>query len=102
MTNFRKKQTGYGAVNCYTGEFILGDDESGRTEFTIKCVKSILEKYLLSRHVFIWDDASSHISNEFKDYLKSINDELSEEEWKTKCIKFAPNAPQKNPVEDIW
>ena len=102
MTNFRKRQTWYGAVNCYTGQFILGDYDSGKTEFTIKFVKSILDKFPLSRHVFIWDGAPCHVSNEFKEYLKSINDELPEEEWKIKCIKFAPNAPQQNPVEDIW
>jgi len=31
-----------------------------------------------------------------------VNDNLPEEEWKIKCIQFAPNAPQQNPVEDIW
>jgi len=98
MTNFRKRQTWYGAINCYTGQFILGDYESGRTKFTIEFVKSILKKFPLSRHVFIWDGASCHVSNEFKEYLKSVNDGLSEEAWKMKCIKFAPNAPQQNPV----
>jgi len=102
MTNFRKRQTWYGALNCYTGQFILGDYDSGKTEFTIKFVKSILDKFPLSRHVFIWDGASCHVSNEFKDYLKLVNGELPEKQWKIKCIKFAPNAPQQNPVEDIW
>jgi len=102
MTNFRKRQTWYGAVNCYTGQFFLGDYESGKTECTIEFVKSIMNKFPLSRHIFIWDGASCHVSHEFRDYLKSVNDKLPEEEWKIKCIKFAPNAPQQNPVEDIW
>ena len=31
-----------------------------------------------------------------------MNAGLPESRWKVKCIKFAPNAPQQNPVEDIW
>ncbi len=47
MTNFRKKQIGYAAVNGYTGQFVLGDDESGKTEFTIDFVKKILAMFPL-------------------------------------------------------
>jgi len=41
-------------------------------------------------------------SAEFKDYLNTINQGLDESEWKITCIRFAPNAPTQNPVEDIW
>ena len=27
---------------------------------------------------------------------------LPEAEWKVTCIRFAPNAPEQNPVEDVW
>ena len=30
------------------------------------------------------------------------NKGLREEDWKITCLNFAPNAPQENPVEDIW
>lgn len=102
MTNFRKRQTWYGAINCYTGQFILNYHKSSKTEYTIEFVKYLLDRFPLSRHVFMWDGASCHVSNKFKDYLKSVNGNLPESEWKIKCIKFAPNAPQQNPVEDIW
>ena len=32
----------------------------------------------------------------------TINQEKTEEEWLINCLKFAPNAPKQNPVEDIW
>ena len=67
MTNFRKKQTGYGAVNGCTGQFVLGDDKSGKIEFIIDFVKKILTMFPLSKHVFIWKGASCHVSNKFKD-----------------------------------
>lgn len=39
---------------------------------------------------------------EFKAYLESVNQGLNENEWKVTCIRFAPNDPTQNPVEDIW
>lgn len=41
-------------------------------------------------------------SAEFKAYLDHLNQGLSEDEWKVTCIRFAPNDPTQNPVEDIW
>lgn len=41
-------------------------------------------------------------SAEFKTYLDTVNQGLSEDEWKVTCIRFAPNDPTQNPVEDIW
>ena len=49
-----------------------------------------------------WDDASYHNSQEFREYLMLINQEKPEEKWWINCLKFAPNAPEQNPVEDIW
>ena len=34
--------------------------------------------------------------------MKLINEEKTEEKWWINCLKFAPNAPEQNPVEDIW
>ena len=49
-----------------------------------------------------WDGATYHNSQEFREYLMTINQDLSEEEWLINCTKFAPNAPEQNRVEDIW
>lgn len=32
----------------------------------------------------------------------AVNQGLEPEEWKITCIRFAPNAPEQNPIEDIW
>ena len=37
-----------------------------------------------------------------REYLQLINKDLPPEEWKITCVLFAPNAPEQNPVEDIW
>ncbi len=54
------------------------------------------------RVVVIWDGASYHRSFEVKEYLHSLNAEADESSWQLTCIRFAPNAPEQNPVEDIW
>ena len=50
----------------------------------------------------IWDGASYHGSHEFKGYLRQINQDLDSEDWQITCLKFSPNAPEQEPVEDIW
>ncbi len=41
-------------------------------------------------------------SQQIKDYLDCLNREFKPEQWLVTCERFAPNAPQQNPVEDIW
>ncbi len=31
-----------------------------------------------------------------------VNQDLAKSEWLIICESFAPNAPEQNPVEDIW
>ena len=52
--------------------------------------------------VIFGDVASHHNYQYFRELLKLINQEKPEEKWWINCLKFAPNAPEKNPVEDIW
>ena len=37
-----------------------------------------------------------------KIFLQEMNGDLPEEDWQITCILLAPNAPEQNPVEDIW
>ena len=52
--------------------------------------------------VLIWDGASYHKYNHMKAYLEEINGGLPTQSWPVTCIILAPNAPEQNPVEDIW
>jgi transposase len=52
--------------------------------------------------LLIWDGASYHKSHEIQEYLQERNWKLTKENWTIRCILFAPNAPEQNPVEDIW
>lgn len=54
-----------------------------------------------SRFILGWCK-QAHRSTELKIYLYSLNQDLPEDAWAITCIRLAPNAPEQNPVEDIW
>jgi transposase len=31
-----------------------------------------------------------------------VNAALSEDQWQIHCVRFAPNDPTQNPIEDVW
>ncbi len=68
----------------------------------IEFVKYLQEQRPGKRLAIFWDGATYHNSQEFREYLMLINQDLPEEKWLINCTKFAPNAPEQNPVEDIW
>ena len=102
IVNERSKQTYYGAVNLYTGQCLLQATAAGNSEGTIAFLQYLLSQCPQSRIALIWDGATYHRSLEVREYLESVNLELDESNWKITCIRFAPNAPQQNPIEDVW
>ena len=34
--------------------------------------------------------------------LNALNSGLPESQWRIHCIRFAPNDPTQNPIEDVW
>jgi putative transposase len=103
IVNVKQRQSYYGVMNLYNQEFILSPYEGGNGAST---VVSFIE-YLQVLHpdkkfIFLWDGASYHGSEEVQTYLKKVNQGLDEKDWKVTCRLFAPNAPDQNPVEDVW
>jgi transposase len=64
--------------------------------------KNLQRRYQHKKIVLIWDGASYHRFGEFREYLTQVNQEKSPDNLEITCILFAPNAPQQNPVEDVW
>jgi transposase len=50
----------------------------------------------------IWDGAKYYFSAEVKKYLSLTNYRLYKSDWKITCLRFVPNDPTQNPIEDIW
>jgi transposase len=102
ITNEREKQTYYGAIDLQTHELLVQPYKKGESQFTIAFLQYLQSQYPQSRIALIWDGASYHRSKEVKSYLDSVNQGLEPHLWKITCIRFAPNAPEQNPIEDVW
>ena len=102
IKNEKLRQTYYGELDYQTKEFIVKEYSSGNTENTMDFLKYLQPQRSGKRLAIFWDGASYHNSQEFREDLSEINHDLSGEEWLIDCTKFAPNAPEQNPVEDIW
>lgn len=102
VINERQRQTYFGALNYSTQEFQVKPYAQGNSHSTIAFLKYLLAQYPHSRIALIWDGASYHRAAQVREYLKLLNQGLEQHEWKITCIRFAPNDPTQNPVEDIW
>lgn len=102
IQNQRERQTYYGAINILTGEFFISPQKKGDGENTVKYIEFLREKLGDKKILIIWDGASYHRYSAMQKYLEIINQGLPEKDWKITCLLFAPNAPEQNPVEDIW
>jgi transposase len=102
IINQRQKQTYYGALNVCTQEFFVRAFEKGNSESTIAFLRALQAEFPQSRIAMIWDGASYHRSQALREYLASENQGLEASQWNITCLRFAPNDPRQNPVEDIW
>ncbi len=102
MTNFRERQTYYGAIEPVSGELIVVPTESANGCWTTIFVEYLRQQYPEKRLILLWDGASYHRGVEMQEYLEAANLNLSRDEWWVTCILFAPNAPEQNPIEDVW
>lgn len=98
----RQRQTYFGALNYRTKEFVAKAYAKGNSGHTIEFLKYLQAQYPGQRLAIFWDGASYHRSDELKAYLQSVNRDLAEDIWQITCTRLAPNAPEQNPVEDIW
>ncbi len=102
MTNERERQSYYGAVNLISREFHLKDFPGGNGENTVAYLRWLMELYRGKKLLLLWDGATYHRDIQSREFLAEVNHGLAEKDWLVTCLPFAPNAPQQNPVEDIW
>ena len=102
IQNIKQRQTYYGALNLYHRDFVLMPHDSGNSKNTVAFIKHLQNINPDKKLILIWDGASYHRSEEVRAYLNQVNEGLGEKNWKITCLLFAPNAPEQNPVEDVW
>lgn len=102
IQNEKKRQTYFGGLNYQTKEFMIWEYSAGNSENTVAFIKNLQSQCSGQRIAVIWDGASYHKSSEMKAFLASVNQGYELAQWQVTCILFAPNAPQQNPIEDVW
>ncbi len=102
MTNFRARQTYYGAIEPLSGELIVVPTDTANGDWTTIFVEYLREQFPEKRLILLWDGASYHRGVEMQEYLEAVNLKRSRDEWWVTCMLFAPNAPEQNPMEDVW
>jgi putative transposase len=102
IVNQKEKKSYYGALDYRSKEFIIKGYDSANTKNTIDFLRYLQQRREGQKLAVIWDGASYHGSYEFQGYLSQVNQDLGTEDWQITCLKFAPNAPEQDPVEDIW
>lgn len=102
IANLKQRQTYYGVMNLYNQEFLITPYERGNGNNTVSFIKHLQALHPDKKLILLWDRARYHYGKEVQAYLSTLNHGLAEENWKVACLLFAPNAPDQNPVEDIW
>ncbi len=102
VVNEREKQTYYGAVDYLKGQLLMKAYSKGNSENTIDYLQYLLNQSPNQQLLILWDGATYHRSKKIQDFLAEINQGLEPPEWKIHCVRFAPNCPEQNPIEDIW
>jgi transposase len=102
ILNERERQPYYGAINLRTGRPVAMPVETGNGEHSVLFLKALRRNFQGRRLMVIWDRASYHRGELVKAYLKELNGDCPEQERLIHLEYFAPNAPEQNPMEDVW
>lgn len=102
MTNFRERQTYYGAIDPVSGMVHVIPADTANGNWTMIFVEYLRQEYPEKRLFLLWDGASYHRGVEMQEYLEGVNWQRARDDWRVTCTLFAPNAPEQNPIEDVW
>lgn len=102
VANGHERQTYFGALNPLAKEAFVVPFETGNSDYTCAFLEWIRRRYEGKRLIICWDGASYHRSQDMRDYLAGVNNGCAKEEWRIRCVQFAPYAPDQNPIETLW
>lgn len=103
VKSLKERQTYYGALDYLTKRFVAQEYGAGNENNTVAFLEYLQSLYGKdTRLVIIWDGVIYHRSAVVQQFLAQLNGGLAPEHWKITCIRLAPNAPEQNPVEDVW
>lgn len=102
ILNTHQRQTYYGALDIFFGQFVLEPYPTANAENTVHFIRRLQRHYPGARLLLIWDGARYHYQRDMREFLQQVNEGWSPEQWPVTCLHLASYAPEENPVEDIW
>jgi len=102
VSNAKDRQSYFGALNGKTRQLLLQPAPKADSAATVAFLKQLREHYCNKQVWVIWDNASYHTSQLVKGYLQEVNGQLPQEHWPLTLIGLATNAPEQNPIEQVW
>ncbi len=102
ISNERERQTYYGAVNLLTGRAFVMPAETGNGTHSALFLNAVRRNFQGRRLLILWDRASYHRGELVKASLREVNGDRPEQERLIHLEYFAANAPEQNPMEDVW
>jgi transposase len=102
MPHERERPTDYGALNLPTHEFHWYEASAGNGGNTVASIQGRQTLYPDKKLCYLWDGAGYHRGEESQKFLAETNGGLAEADWQVACRRFAPDAPEQNPTEDVW
>lgn len=99
----KQRQTYYGALDYLTKQVVVQAYSAGNQDNTVAFLQYLQSLYEQdTRLVIVWDGVSYHRSQVVRQFLEHLNGSLPPQAWKITCLRLAPNAPEQNPIEDVW
>ena len=102
IVNERKRQSYFGALNLFTGRATIRKYDRANSESTIRFLKDLLRANQRCKLTIFWDGVGYHRSKLVKSFLEKINKGKTGLKAKLNLVQLAPNAPEENPIEDVW
>jgi transposase len=102
VINAKDRQSYFGALNGKTGHLLVQPAHKADSATRVAFLNQLRQHYLHKQVWVIWDNASYHCSQLVKDYLKEVNGQLPQQHWPLTLIGLATNAPEQNPIEQVW
>jgi transposase len=102
IVNEKSRSSYFGALNVVTGRVAVKKYDYANSESAIKFLKYLLNTNRGCKITIFWDGVGYHRSNEIKRFLDKVNKGCEKMDARLMLVRLAPNAPEENPIEDVW
>jgi hypothetical protein len=101
MPNERQRQTSYGTLKLLTQDLPVSAASAGNGVTTVAYLHWGQPLYPATTLCFLRDGAGYPRGEDVQKFLTETKGNWAEADWKIPWRRFAPNAPDQNPTEDV-